>query len=114
MAKLGTFSVGNGNVTLSRGRGRNKAVVLDVSFKELEVWAAKNQIDEKKTWDKAWNRAMSTLRSRLQKVVKGAGGYEGVPKFKDFEAFTKELPTPQHTKTYIPFLIAVTIIRPNL
>lgn len=91
MAKLGTFSVGSGNVVLTQGRGRNKAVVLDVSFKELEVWAAKNQIDEKKTWDKAWNRAMSTLRSRLQKVVKGAGGYEGVPKFKDFEAFTKEL-----------------------
>lgn len=91
MAKLGTFSVGNGNVTLTRGRGKNKTVALNVSFKEIEVWAARNGIDEKKTWDKAWNRAMSTLRGRLQKVVKGAGGYEGVPKFKDFEQFTKEL-----------------------
>jgi len=91
MAKLGTFTVGNGNVTLTQGRGRNKAVVLDVSFKELEVWAARNGIDEKKTWNKAWNRAMSTLRSRLQKVITGAGGYDGVPKFTDFEQFTNEL-----------------------
>ena len=92
MAKgLGTFTVGNGFVTQTRGRGANKAVVLNVSFKELEIWAAKNGVDEKKCWDRAWNRALSTLRSRLRKVIKGAGGYEGVPKFRDWEEFTKEL-----------------------
>lgn len=91
MASLGTFKVNDGNVTLTRGRGADKAVVLDVSFKELEIWAARNGIDEKRTWNKAWNRAMSTLRNRLRKVIKGAGGYDGVPKFTDFEQFTNEL-----------------------
>ena len=91
MASLGTFKVNDGNVTLTRGRGANKAVVLDVSFKELEIWAARNSVNEKKVWDRAWTRAMSTLRNRLQKVISGAGGYDGVPKFKDFEQFTTEL-----------------------
>lgn len=91
MASLGTFKVNDGNVTLTRGRGANKAVVLNVSFKELEIWAARNGVNEKRTWNKAWNRAMSTLRNRLRKVIKGAGGYDGVPKFTDFEQFTNEL-----------------------
>lgn len=99
MASLGTFKVNDGNVTLTRGRGVNKAVVLNVSFKELEIWAARNGVNEKKVWDRAWTRAMSTLRSRLQKVISGAGGYDGVPKFKDFEQFTKELRAAKNKTT---------------
>lgn len=96
MAKLGTLSVGAGNVTLSRGRGKNKAVVLDVSFKELEIWAAKNGVDEKKLWEKSYGRACHGLKQKFRKVVSNGGGCEGVPKFKDFEAFTKELREKTH------------------
>jgi len=99
MARLGTFKVNDGNVTLTRGRGANKAVVLNVSFKELEIWAARNGVNEKKVWDRAWTRAMSTLRNRLQKVISGAGGYDGVPKFTDFEQFTNELRAAQNKTT---------------
>jgi hypothetical protein len=91
MAKLGTFSLGGRGVTLSQGRGRNKTVVLDVSFKELEIWAAKNGIDERRLWTKSYGRACKGLRDKLQKVITRSGGVEGVPKFKDFEQFTKEL-----------------------
>lgn len=92
MAKgLGTFSVGESSVSLSRGRSAAKAVVLEVSFKELELWAARNGVDEKRLWRKSYGRACKGLRDKFQKVVTRAGGVEGVPKFKDFEAFTKEL-----------------------
>ena len=91
MAKLGTLSVGAGNVTLSRGRGKNKAVVLDVSFKELEIWAAKNSVDEKKLWTKSYGRACNGLKAKFKKIVSHGGGCDGVPKFTDFDAFTKEL-----------------------
>lgn len=91
MASLGSFSVGSGSVTLTRGRGRNKTVILNVSFKELEVWAAKNKVDEKRLWSRSYGRACKGLRDKLQKVVSNGGGVEGVPKFKDFDAFTNEL-----------------------
>ena len=96
MASLGTFKVNDGNVTLTRGRGANKAVILNVSFKELEIWAARNGIDEKKLWQRSYKRAMSTLRAQFQKVVSRAGGVEGVPKFHDFEEFTNELRRAKH------------------
>lgn len=91
MASLGTFKVSDGGVTLSRGRGAAKAVLLEVSFKELELWAARNGVDEKRLWRKSYGRACKGLKDKFQKVVTRAGGVEGVPKFKDFEAFTKEL-----------------------
>ena len=91
MAGLGTFTVGSGGVTLTQGRGASKAVRLAVSFKELEVWAAKNGIDEKRHWRRSFGRACKGLRDKFRKVVTHAGGVEGVPKFKDFEAFTNEL-----------------------
>jgi len=91
MASLGTFKVSNGGVTLTQGRGAAKAVLLEVSFKELELWAARNGVDEKRLWRKSYGRACKGLRDKFQKVVTRAGGVEGVPKFKDFEAFTKEL-----------------------
>ena len=91
MAKLGTFKVGDSGVTLTQGRGKNKTVVLDVSFKELEIWAAKNLIDEKKLWTRSYIRAMKGLQGKFRSVIKNAGGVAGVPKFRDFEAFTLEL-----------------------
>ena len=91
MASLGTFKVSDGGVTLTQGRGAAKAVVLQVSFKELEIWAARNAVDERKLWKRSYGRACKGLRDKFRKVITRAGGVEGVPKFHDFEAFTKEL-----------------------
>lgn len=92
MAKgLGTFSLGGKGVTLTRGRGANKTVVLDVSFKDLERWARRNAVDTKRLMDRSFGRACSGLKKKFQQVVSGAGGVNGVPKFKDFAAFTQEL-----------------------
>ncbi len=85
------MTVADSRIVATAGRGRNKSVVLDVSFKELEVWAAKNGIDERRLWTKSYGRACKGLRDKLQKVITRSGGVEGVPKFKDFEQFTKEL-----------------------
>ena len=78
-------------VIATAGRGRNKTVTLDISFKELERWAKRVQINERAMWRKAYGRACSALKSRFRKVMTNAGGVEGVPKFRDFEAFTNEL-----------------------
>lgn len=78
-------------VTVTQGRGKAKTVVLDVSFDEIKAWAKRMGKDEKEIWRKAYGRACSALKQQFQKVVANAGGVEGVPKFKDFEAFTKTL-----------------------
>lgn len=92
MAKgIGTFSLGGKGVTLTRGRGANKTVVLDVSFKDLERWARRNAVDTKRLMDRSFGRACSGLRRKFQQVITSGGGVNGVPKFKDFTAFTKEL-----------------------
>lgn len=78
-------------VVATAGRGRNKTVTLDISFKALEQWAKRVQIDERAMWRKAYARACSALKGRFSKIVRNAGGVEGVPKFKDFEAFTRQL-----------------------
>ena len=91
------------NVQLSK---RGKGVVLDVSFRELEIWAAKNKLDEKLLWYRAYGRAIKGLRNKLQKVITRAGGVEGVPKFKDFEAFTLELRRVQHKTTPMGGILA--------
>lgn len=88
MASLGTFKNTGTGITLSR---RGAGVLLNVSYKELEIWAARNGVDEKKLWTKSFGRACKGLRSKLQKIMAHGGGVEGVPKFKDFEQFTKEL-----------------------
>lgn len=91
MAKLGTFSFTDSGVQLTRGRGAAKTVVLDVSFKELEVWAAQTGVKEKQLFDRSFGRACRTVKKKFEKVVTHQGGVEGVPKFKDFEGFTREL-----------------------
>lgn len=92
MAKgLGKFHFGDKGVTLTRGGGKNKTVILDVSFRELRRWARRNAIKTKQLMRQSFSRACTGLKSKLQKVVSNAGGVNGVPKFKDFSAFTQEL-----------------------
>ncbi|MBQ1344790.1 MAG: hypothetical protein IIY62_00365 [Kiritimatiellae bacterium] len=78
---------------VTQGRGAARAVVLDVSFAQLRAWARRMEINEGRVWRKAYGSAIRALRSKLQKVITRAGGVEGVPKFKDFEDFTKHLRT---------------------
>lgn len=77
--------------TVTSGRGAAKTVVLDVDFSTLRAWARRTGIDEARVWRKAYGSAIRGLKAKFQKVVSRAGGVEGVPKFRDFEEFTKEL-----------------------
>lgn len=86
-------------VIATAGRGRNKTVVLEVSFKELEAWAKRVEIDERALWRKSYGRACAALKGRFSKIVRNAGGVEGVPKFHDFEAFTTELRNARGTSS---------------
>ena len=76
---------------VTSGRGASKTVVLDVSFAQLERWARRMKVDAARVWRKAYGSALRSLKSQFQKIVAKAGGVEGLPKFKDFEQFTKEL-----------------------
>ena len=84
------FKVEAGGVTMTRGRGAAK-VSLSMSFGSLVRWAKKMKIDTPKLYDKMFCRAAKGLKDKMVQVMKNAGGVCGVPKFKDFEAFTKEL-----------------------
>lgn len=86
-------------VIATAGRGRNKTVTLEVSFAELERWARRVRIDERAMWRKAYGRACSALKGRFSKIVRNAGGVEGVPKFRDFEEFTRELRAKRGTSS---------------
>ena len=77
--------------TVTAGKGRAKTVILEVDFTELRAWAKRMKVDEARIWRKAYARAIKGLKDKFKKVVSRAGGVEGVPKFKDFEQFTKEL-----------------------
>lgn len=78
-------------VTVTQGRGKAKTVVLDVSFEEIKAWAKRMVEVEKRVWNSAYWSAIKGLKDKFQEIVTHAGGVEGFPKFKDFEAFTKEL-----------------------
>ena len=78
-------------VDLVYGRGKNKTVELSMSFKELERWAKRMKIDTAKLMESSFGRACFGLKKWFRKVIKWGGGVCGVPKFKDFDAFTKEL-----------------------
>lgn len=93
MARLGTFKLTDSGVTLSR---RGAGVVLDVSFRELSHWAQRNGVDSTRLFNRSYGRAVRALRDKLRKVMTRAGGVEGVPKFRDFEQFTKELRTARN------------------
>lgn len=73
------------------GRGKNMTVTLSMSFKSLEKWAKRSRIDTERVMKRSFGRAASGLKKKFREVVKRAGGVNGVPKFRDFEEFTKEL-----------------------
>jgi len=77
-------------VNFSRGRGAAR-VSLVISFKELDAWAKRQQVDVPKLMRRSFGRACSGLKKKFGQVIAGAGGVCGVPKFKDFDEFTNEL-----------------------
>jgi hypothetical protein len=90
-AKYGSINLGGRGVIQTFGRGKNKVVGLNVSFRQIERWAKKMKIDTAKVMNCSFGRACSGLKKKFAEIVTGAGGVNGVPKFQDFEAFTKEL-----------------------
>jgi len=84
------LSIVDTGVQMTRGRGAAK-VSLVISFKELETWAKKQQIDTAKLMSRSFGRAAAGLKKKFIEVMERSGGVNGVPKFKDFEEFTKQL-----------------------
>ena len=87
---MAKFSIGSSGVNITSGRGSAK-VSITVDFKTLEDWAKKMKIDTAKLMQKSFANACSGLKKKFLKTVQNGGGECGVPKFKDFEEFTKEL-----------------------
>lgn len=77
-------------VQVTKGRGRN-AVAIDLSFAEIEAWAKRMKKDTKELWRLSYGRAADGLKKKFIQVLERAGGIYGVPKFKDFEDFTRQL-----------------------
>jgi len=72
------------------GRGAN-AIELVFSFKEIDAWAKRMEKDTKELWRLSYGRAVKGLKNKFAEVMQKSGGVYGVPKFKDFEDFTKTL-----------------------
>lgn len=87
---MAKFSIGSSGVDITSGRGKAK-VAITVDFTSLERWAKKMKIDTEKLMQKSFANACSGLKKKFLQTVQHGGGMCGVPKFKDFEAFTKEL-----------------------
>lgn len=66
-------------------------MAIDISFEEIKKWARFNAINEDREWYKAFGRACSGLKRQLAAVMNKGGGVNGVPKFRDYEDFTREL-----------------------
>lgn len=86
------FKVVDSAVRMSKGRGA-AAVSLDISFREIETWAKRNKVDTDRLFRRSFGRACSALKRQLVQIMQQGGGLHGVPKFRDFEDFTKELRT---------------------
>ena len=84
------YTMTDSGVSVTSGKGRN-AVALVISFKEIEAWATRMRKDTKELWRLSYGRAVAGLKKKFAATVAAGGGLNGVPKFKDFEAFTKEL-----------------------
>ena len=84
------YTLTDSGVSFTKGRGRN-AVALVVSFKEIDRWAKRMQKDTKELWRLSYGRACAGLKKKFVEVMQKSGGVYGVPKFKDFEDFTKTL-----------------------
>ena len=82
-------------MTITRGRGAAR-VSLVVSFAELDRWARRQQIEVPRLMKRSFGRACAGLKQKFRQVIANAGGVCGVPKFKDFEEFTKELRVVGH------------------
>ena len=84
------YSMTASGVQVTSGRGKG-AVSLVVSFREIERWAKKMRKDTKELWRLSYGRACAGLKKKFLEVMRQSGGVNGVPKFKDFEDFTKAL-----------------------
>lgn len=84
------FKVVDSAVRMSKGRGA-AAVSLDISFREIETWAKRNKVDTDRLFRRSFGRACSALKRQLVQIMQQGGGLHGVPKFRDFEDFTKEV-----------------------
>lgn len=83
------YSVDSGAVVKTSGRGASR-VTLRVDFKDIERWARRMQADTPRLMALSFGRACKGLKDKLHEVIKSRGGVYGVPKFVDFEEFTKE------------------------
>ena len=89
-AEVMAYSMTDSGVLAKSGRGKN-AVALTISFKEIDRWAARMKKDTKTLWRYSYGRACAGLKKKFVEVMQKSGGVNGVPKFKDFEDFTKTL-----------------------
>lgn len=85
------ISLTSTGVDFVSGRGKHKTIELSMSFRSLEKWAKHCRINTKKITTETFGWAVRGLKTKLRQVVTKAGGVNGVPKFRDFEEFTKEL-----------------------
>lgn len=83
------YSLTDSGVSVRTGRGQN-AVVITLSFKEIEAWAKRMRKDTAELWRLSYGRAVSGLKKKFIEVMTKSGGVYGVPRFKDFEDFTKQ------------------------
>ena len=100
------FNLTSTGVDFISGRGKNKTVTLSMSFKQLEDWAKRMKIDTAKLMTRSFGRACSGLKKKFRQVVQSAGGVNGVPKFKDFEDFTKTLRAKRGTSAPMGGILA--------
>lgn len=84
------YSLTDTGVRISSGRGAN-AVAIEVSFEKIESWARKMKIDTSAVFKRSFGRACSGLKKQLQVVMREGGGANGVPKFKDWTDFTRQM-----------------------
>lgn len=89
--RLMAFSVTSGSVVSTSGRGRNKTVDFEVDFSELERWAKRMGVDTERVMRRSYGRAVSGLKAKFAKVMRSGGGDAGVPRFRNYEDFTREL-----------------------
>lgn len=84
------YRITDSGVRMTRGRGGN-AVALDITFAEIDRWARRMKVDEESLFSRSYGRAIKGLKDKFVQVMRAGGGVNGVPKFRDFEDFTKEL-----------------------